>query len=119
MLDEAISEFKKALAINPRFAKAYNKLAWIYATSPRETIRNGDEAVALATRACELTGFNKSEALDTLAVAYAEKGTFDKAVEYQLKAIELAPPQIEKDLQKRLQLYKEKRAYQANVINLE
>ena len=111
MLKKAISEYKKTLTIEPNYAKASNNLAWIYATSPKAIIRNGDEAVVLATRACELTDFKETEALDTLAAAYAEQGKFDKAVEYQHRAIELAPPQIEKDLQKRLQLYKLGRAY--------
>jgi tetratricopeptide (TPR) repeat protein len=110
-LNDAIGSYRELIRLEPNNHEIYNELAWIYATSPQEDIRNGDEAVVLATRACELTGFKKSEALDTLAAAYAEKGKFDKAVEYQLRAIELAPSQIEKDLQKRLQLYKLRRAY--------
>lgn len=108
---EAIDAYREVIRLEPHNHEVCNELAWIYATSPQEAIRNGAEAVALATRACELTGFNKSEALDTLAAAYAQLGAFDKAVEYQLRAIEVAPPQIEKDLRKRLQLYKGKRAY--------
>ncbi|MBW1912994.1 MAG: tetratricopeptide repeat protein, partial [Deltaproteobacteria bacterium] len=110
-LNDAIGSYREVIRLEPDNHEVYNELAWIYATSPQEAIRNGDEAVILATRACELTGFKKSESLDTLAAAYAEQGKFDKAVEYQLRAIELAPPQIGKDLQKRLQLYKLRRAY--------
>ncbi|KPJ65298.1 hypothetical protein AMJ44_10555 [candidate division WOR-1 bacterium DG_54_3] len=111
VLDEAILKFKKAIAINPDYAEAYNNLAWIYATSSNAIIRNGDEAVALAIKACELTGFRKAEVLDTLAAAYAEKGIFEKAVEYQQRAIELAPLQIKEKLKKHLQFYKSEQVY--------
>jgi len=111
-LSDAISAYREVIHLKPDHHKAYNNLAWIYATSSNANIRNGNEAIALATKACELTGFKKAEALDTLAAAYAEQGNFDKAVEHQYKAIELASPQIEEDLQKRLQLYKLGHAYQ-------
>jgi Flp pilus assembly protein TadD len=55
MMDEAISEYKKAIAININYADAYNNLAWLYATSSNVTLRNGEKAVSLATKACELT----------------------------------------------------------------
>jgi len=46
--------------------------------------------VTLATKACKLTGFKNAISLDTLAAAYAERGNFKKAIEYQNKAVELA-----------------------------
>ena len=65
----------------------------------------------LAIKACELTDFKKAEALDTLAAAYAEAGNFEKAVEYQQRAIELAPSKIKKELQKHLQFYNSGQVY--------
>ena len=84
---------------------AYNNLAWIYATASKAHLRNGSEAVVLTTKACELTNFKNPEMLDTLAAAYAEMGKFEKAVEYQQKAIARAPSQTKKELEVRLQLY--------------
>ncbi|MBW1854712.1 MAG: glycosyltransferase family 39 protein, partial [Deltaproteobacteria bacterium] len=112
-LDEAIAEYKKALTINPNHAKAYNNLAWIYATSPNATIRNGDEAVALAIKACELTGFKEVKFLDTLAAAYAEQGNFKKAVEYQSRAINLSQDKAKPALLKQLELYQSEQAYRS------
>ncbi len=94
--------------------EAYNALAWIHATSSNAAIRNGDEAVALATKACELTGFKKAEALDTLAAAYAEQGNFKKAVEYQTRAIDVSPKKAMPAFSKRLELYHSGQAYRDN-----
>jgi len=110
-LSDAISAYREVIQLKSDYVLAYSNLAWIYATSPNASIRDGDEAVALATKACELEDFKNVEALDTLAAAYAEQKNFRKAVEYQYRAIKLSPPQIKEELQKRLQLYKLGRAY--------
>ena len=67
-----------------------NTLAWILATSPDDTQRNGAEAVQLAERACDLTQHRQHEYLDTLAAAYAEAGRFDEAVRTAEQAVRLA-----------------------------
>ena len=69
---------------------ALNNLAWLLATCPLETIRNGPEAVALARRACELTGFREPIPLNTLAAALAETGQFTEAVQMCARAVEAA-----------------------------
>jgi tetratricopeptide (TPR) repeat protein len=110
-LRNAIRNYREAIHNHPDNPKPYNNLAWIYATSPTESIRNGKEAAALATIASELTEFKNVQVLDTLAAAYAEQGDFKKAMEYQRRAIALASPQRAKELQKRLDLYKAGYAY--------
>ncbi len=59
----------------------------------------------------KLTGFEKADALDTLSAAYAEAGNFEKAIEYQKRAIEIVAPHINKEFQERLQIYSEGRAF--------
>ena len=113
MLDAAIFEYKKAITINPNFAEAYNNLAWIYATSPKVTFRNGQEAVSLATKACVLTKFKNASLLDTLAAACAEQGNFKKAIEYQNRAIDLSQEEAKTALLKRLGLYQSGQAYRS------
>jgi tetratricopeptide (TPR) repeat protein len=49
--------------------------------------------------------------LDTIAAAYAEAGKFDKAVEWQEKAIKLAPDDQKEDFGTRLKLYQEGKPY--------
>jgi len=113
MFKEAIFHFKQTIAIDPNFAHAYNNLAWIYATSPNATFRNGEEAVCLATKACELTTFENARLLDTLAAAYAEAGNFKKAIAYQNKAIDLSQEDAKPALLTRLELYQSGQAYRS------
>jgi hypothetical protein len=104
-VDEAIYAFNKALEINPNNAPAYNNLAWLYATAKEPRFHNGEKAVELALKACELSGWNDPNYLNTLAAAYARKGDFNNAVKWQEKA--LASPQMKNDAtaQMRLNFY--------------
>jgi tetratricopeptide (TPR) repeat protein len=96
-------------------AGAYNQLAWIRATCPDASARNGAKAIAAATKACELTKWNNRSFVDTLAAAYAEASAFDKAIEYQERALKIGrPTKAEQDgMRTRLGLYRESRPYRA------
>ena len=65
-------------------------MAWLLATTPDPALRNGPEAVALATRAEELAPAGDPIVLDTLAAAYAETGQFVEAVTIANRALDLA-----------------------------
>jgi Flp pilus assembly protein TadD len=67
-----------------------NNLAWVLATCPDDSVRNGMQAIHFAERACHLTGFKQSEMVNTLAAAYAEAGRFPDATATARTAIELA-----------------------------
>jgi tetratricopeptide (TPR) repeat protein len=67
--------------------QALNNRAWILATSPEPSVRNGQLAVADAMKACKLNGWTLGSSIDTVAAAYAETGDFDSAVRYQQQAI--------------------------------
>jgi tetratricopeptide (TPR) repeat protein len=71
-------------------ALAYERLAWIYATWPTPTWRDGKEAVRLAECAVGLTQSQLAQPLDTLAAAYAATGRFPQAVEVAENALRLA-----------------------------
>ena len=75
---------------DPESVPCYNQIAWIWATSPDATIRNGTRAIEFATRCCELGHWKEHGHMDTLAAAYAEASDFPKAIYWIEKAITLA-----------------------------
>src|ERR1017187_9166760 len=89
-ISEAILQYHETLRLNPESLLALNNLAWILATHPEARFRNGPEAVQLAERACELTSYQQTVFVGTLAAACAEAGRFDDAVATAQKACALA-----------------------------
>jgi len=104
--DKAIDDYNEAIRIDPKYTSAYNSLAWLLATCPDAKYRDGNRAVVNATRACELTDWSKATYVDTLAAAYAERGDFDKAAEWQREATELVDDAEKADYTSRVELYK-------------
>lgn len=86
----AIKAFADAERLRPDWAEPLNAHAWLLATSPDDKLRDGAEAVRLATRAVEITSGRQPAMLNTLAAAYAEAGQSDKAVAMAGQAIDLA-----------------------------
>jgi Tfp pilus assembly protein PilF len=87
---EAIRFYQAALKAQPGQEGALNNLAWLLASCPDATFRNGPEAVRLATRACELTGYTRPLLIGTLAAAHAEAGDFRTAIATAERAANLA-----------------------------
>lgn len=87
---QAVMDYSEAVELDPEYWDFAVNLAWVLATCPDDTVRDGNKAIELATRACDLTDWRNSFSLGTLAAATAEAGQFDKAVEFEKKAIELA-----------------------------
>jgi tetratricopeptide (TPR) repeat protein len=110
---KAAADYEKVVELSPDSPVGQNGLAWLLSTAPDDKVRDGKRAVEHARRACELTEYKNGGYLDTLAAAYAEAGEFDKAVEWQQKALKAGDIPI-KDLdaaRKRLELFKAKKPY--------
>jgi len=103
-VEEAIAQFQQAVQIEPSDPAAQNNLAWLLATCPQASLRNGNKAVELARRANALTGGENPVILHTLATAYAEAGRFSEAVETAQRALRLAGAQSNTALAGQLQL---------------
>ncbi len=91
--DEALAQFQRALELKPDDADAQNNLAWLLATCPVNSVRNGATAIEHAQRANQLCGGRRPDILNTLAAAYAEAGRFPEALATAHTALELATQQ--------------------------
>jgi tetratricopeptide (TPR) repeat protein len=121
-LDQAIEQYEAAIRLKPDCVEArdnlfrvLNHLAVVRAASPEATQRDGAAAVRLAQRACQLSGGQNPQLLDTLAAAYAEAGSFDQAVATAREAIRLASAaghnELAEGIRSRLALYAAHRPY--------
>jgi len=90
---EGLAHWRQALRKDPDNLQALNDAAWLLATSSDASLRNGSEAVSMAGHAVQLTSGREPALLGTLAAAYAEAGEFDKAVELEQRATDLATQQ--------------------------
>jgi tetratricopeptide (TPR) repeat protein len=115
LYDRALADFAEAIRLDPMDPVAFNSRAVLRATCPDEKYRDGKQAIEDATKACELTEWKDSEAIETLAAAHAEAGDFAKAVEYQTKAMDLADQDDKSELQARLDLYKSNKPYRQEI----
>ena len=111
----AIGQYRKVLELEPRHALACNNLAWLLATCPEASLRDGHKAIELAQRAERLSGSEHAEVLDTLAAAYAEAGRFGEAAETARRALALGATQNNESLvgaiRTRLKLYEANSPY--------
>ena len=89
-LDEGIARYRTALALDPRNGPAANNLAWLFATHPGSSVRDGREARRLARWALEVAPESASHGLDTLAAAQAELGDFATASRTAQRALRQA-----------------------------
>src|SRR5208282_4190782 len=89
-VNEAMAQFQKTLEFEPNNVDACRYMAWVLATCPEPTLRNGVKAVELAQAANQLSGGGDAEITSTLAAAYAEAGRFPEAVATARQALQLA-----------------------------
>jgi len=106
---EAMDTWQKCLEIEPNQIQVPNNLAWLLATTPDDSLRNGAKAVALAAQANLSSGGGNPAILRTLAAAYAEAGNYGLAVVTARRALGLAQEQkndkLAATLEKEIKLY--------------
>lgn len=109
MYAAAVEDFEHALRINPDSEQALTELAELQATCEKDEFRNTEQALKHAQHAFDLRQTPTYSNFVTLAMAYAERGDFPKAIELQKKAIELAPKKT--TLPKVLSMYEQGQSY--------
>jgi protein O-mannosyl-transferase len=107
---EAIDQWREALATQPDNGNAASNLAWVFATCPEDSIRNGAQAVELAEKAFRISGGKIPMIYRVLAAAYAETGRFADAVDTAQRGAELATvqrnPALAAELENNIALYR-------------
>jgi protein O-mannosyl-transferase len=106
---EAINQWQEALATQPENGNAASNLAWVFATCPEDSIRDGTRAAELGERALRISGGKIPMIYKVLAAAYAENGRFADAVETAQRGAQLATsqgnPVLAAELESNIALY--------------
>ena len=108
---KALTDLEAAIRADPKDPLSQAHLGELLATSGNERIRDAKRGITYATRACELTQWKAPQFLSVLAAAYAESGDFEKAAEWQQKAIDLLPERDKDPARKKLDQYRSKKTH--------
>jgi cytochrome c-type biogenesis protein CcmH/NrfG len=100
----AVAYLQRSLQLRPEGVNAALNLAWIYATCPDGSLRDGEKAIDLAESVVERGDRTDPYPLHTLAAAYAEAQRFAQAVDTAEEAVKLASQQGNYALLQELQL---------------
>jgi tetratricopeptide (TPR) repeat protein len=103
--DEALAHYQQARRIQPNDTFVHYHLAWLRATCPNASLRNGTEAIEYARRADQLSGGGQPNVLGALAAAYAEAERFPEALTAAHKALNLALKQNNSSLAAAIQAH--------------
>ena len=113
--DDAMNHLVAALQGKPDWVAAMIGQAQILAAHPVADKRRPPEAVRIAERAAQMAPEPNVAVLDTLAVAYAAAGRFDRAVTAATSAANLATAAGDQrhaqDIRRRLNLYEQQQPY--------
>jgi tetratricopeptide (TPR) repeat protein len=118
MAAQGVVELRAELSRAPEFRSALLALARILATDPDPSVRDGTQALAVAEKLAAVAPDDPAS-FDALAAAYAESGHFDRAVEAEKRALQLAQAggrrkqQRAREYAERLELYRSGRPFRA------
>ena len=99
--------FREAIKYPGAPLEALRRTAWMLATCPDDSVRNGDVALKMAKTCIANSKDRQPELISTLAAAFAETGDFENARKYQQLAVNLSEIDADKARQSgRLEKYK-------------
>ncbi|MFZ1074562.1 MAG: tetratricopeptide repeat protein [Verrucomicrobiia bacterium] len=118
---EAIPYFRKAVQNDPNNLHVLTYLAQVLASDEDPKVRDGRAAFIMASKANALSSGIQPAMLDTLAMAYAELGSFDAAQNAARDALKLAKAYaLTNDvlvIQQRLRLYQNHQPFRQSFTN--
>ena len=110
----AIEAYKLGVDRIPQNNQLATQLAWLLATSPEPSLRDGKEAVRLAESAIGRLPAQDPQSLVALAAAYAENRQFDRAVQAATTARQMlgtAPNELAKRIESHIALYQQQKPF--------
>ncbi|MEM8668013.1 MAG: tetratricopeptide repeat protein [Planctomycetota bacterium] len=99
---QAFDDYTLAYDLRATELLAELALARLQACSPDDSIRDGAKAIENARRICVRTAWKDWIPISVLAAAHAEANDFQKAIEFEKQALELAPNPEKPERQKRI-----------------
>ena len=112
-LRDAIAQWQESLRYDANDGNAQYKIAWVLATAPDSSVRDGSLALQLAQRVAQLSGYKNPVVFRVLAAAQAETGQFREAIATTERGLQLAREQDNSDLvtefRKNIDLYQANR----------
>ena len=113
--EEALEQLNEAVRLDPENVSLLWQTAWLLATCPDSSVRDGARAVDLAKKAVDLSKGQDLRSLDALAAALAEAGNFAAAVDvaWQASIAAVSQNQVELSdaLAERVRLYRKNLPY--------
>lgn len=99
----AVAALRRGVQYCPDAPELLARLAFLLATSPADSVRDGPAAVELAKRAVAQTNRRDAQSLEALAAAFAATGRFDDAVRIADEVIRICTATGNTALQQRLE----------------
>jgi tetratricopeptide (TPR) repeat protein len=116
--DRAVAQLEESLVLAPGTSGATVLLSRLLAASPEADLRDGARALTLAERGA--AGARSPFTLETLAMALAETGDYEAAIDTQSEALAQAKEFLPSDgrnwMEQRLALYREHRPCRAPLL---
>jgi tetratricopeptide (TPR) repeat protein len=91
--NDAMAQYQAAVQLQSTNATILSHVAWVLATCPETSVRNGDIAMKLALRAEQLSGGSDPVIPGIVAAACAEAGQFTEAIAAAQRALAIATAQ--------------------------
>jgi tetratricopeptide (TPR) repeat protein len=102
--EDALAAYRAALERDGGSIRALRGLAWLLATHPDPSVRDGKQAIRFAEAGGQITDFRSPELLEALAAGLAADGQLAAAREAIARAIELAQVAKRDDLVERYRM---------------
>lgn len=111
---KTLADYTASIAADPENPDSLNHRAVFLAGCPDDHFRNGKQALADATKACELTDWKYSLYVINLAAAHAALGDFDEAIKWHKRAMELSAAGPSDMMKVRLREYEEHKPFRTS-----